>query len=321
MEDGSSELEQPRGGRRKSSVRLAGDAAIGDPYHSGHFEFSPKNQLKVAALGGDKSPTDIMEGVEEGKLILDEVADIMICWNPGKKAITQDLEQARFSIKDTLLTRQQLAQTPVLLKRAAECIVDFCPDMLWRGMLLRIASEAGYGNKQVRDRMCLNGNYCDKATITKRIGSALGQKQQAPAKRKGKTIELALSPAQGEEKVKGYTRGEEEYYNENVEDFGNYVSFFGHRASHRSQLQLNQTSSRGAKRKAIVLDAGGVKPAASSSRRNKVKETMETPETMEVSDEAETSAGEGESSEDEDINDADAVSIQSDTLLDEIEDD
>lgn len=259
-----------------------------------------------------------MEDVEESRLTLDECGDITICWNPGKKAITQDLEQARFSIKDTILTRQQLAQTPVLIKRAAECIVDFCPDMLWRGMLLRIASEAGYGNKQVRDRMCLNGNYCDKATITKRIGSALGQKQQAPAKRAKKVIDPASSPQPGEEKIKGYTKGEEEYYNENVEDFGNYVSFFGHRASHRSQLQLNQTSS---KRKAAVLDADDGKASASTSRENEDGQSMQSPEVMDISDEVDTTAAEGEDSEGGDVSDADAVSIQSDTLLDEIEDD
>ena len=307
------------GGRRKSSQKSAGlEGNTGDSYHSGFFCFVPKDQARVLAFG-NTTPDELMLDAEDGKIAIEECADLMICWNPGKKGMAHDLQQARFSIKDTVLTRQQLAQTPILVKQAAERIVDFCPDMLWRGMLLRIASEAGYGNKWVRDRMCLNGNYCDKATITKRIGSALGQKQQQSTAKNRKPTEQPWI-----EKVKGYAKGEDEYYNENVMDFGNYVTFFGHRTSHRSQLMLNQQNS---KRKAIVLDEGSGgsgtddKRPSSNKRKIEVEQATQSPEAMEISDDAETSAAEDGGSGSEGESDADAVSLQSDTVLDQMDED
>ena len=262
-----------------------------------------------------------MEDVEEGTIPIEEVADLMVCWNPGKKAMTQDLEQGSFSIKDSIVTRQQLAMTPILIKRAAECIVDFCPDLLWRGMLLRITSEAGYGNKQVRDRMCLNGNYCDKATITKRIGSALGQKQQQSGSRRLKPVqepsEGPMLASQSGEKFKASNNPDEVYYNENVLDFGDYVYFFGHRTSHRSQLQMNQT---GLKRKRMLMGAGQATAAGPSKRVVEVEDAIQSPAAM-TSDAAEDSAAEGDDSDGEGQGDGDAVSVQSDTILDMMDED
>ena len=179
--EGISDAEKPR---RRSKAKTGspnpdgGETTTYDPYHSGSFCFATQDDQQRAFMIQKRSPDEIMDAYENGIVSLNDCAHFKICWNPGKKGITRGLEQGRFSIKDTILTRQQLTNTTILTRRAAECIVDFCPDLLWREMLLRIASEAGFGNKDVRDRMCHNGNYCDKATITKRIGSALGQKQQ-----------------------------------------------------------------------------------------------------------------------------------------------
>ena len=106
-------------------------------------------------------------------------------------------------------------------------------------------------------------------------------------------------------------------------DFGDYVYFFGHRTSHRSQLQQNQV---GFKRKAIVLDSVDDDSALGTRikarmRRKKVEETTQSPEAMEISDEVETSAVEGDGSGSEEEIHTDAVSVHSDTILDQMEDD
>ena len=136
--------------------------------------------------------------------------------NPTKKGITEELEHCSFSIKDSVVTRQQIETRPILTRTAAARICDFCPDLVWRDMLLRMVSEAGYGNKDLRDRFCLNGWYCDKATMTKRISAALGQKQLTKA-------------------MKGMQRpGDDEWYNESVREFAQYVEYFGKRSNHRT---------------------------------------------------------------------------------------
>ena len=122
---------------------------------------------------GMHSPELLIEAGETEKLPLDKLSLIKICWSPGKKGNSQDLEQAVFSVRDTVMTRKMLATTPILTRRAAECIIDFCPDLLWRDILLRILSEASYSNKEIRDRFCLNGSWSDRATIAKRLGAAL----------------------------------------------------------------------------------------------------------------------------------------------------
>lgn len=212
-----------------------------------------------------RTPDDIIEAAEDGKIDWDLCKEIYICWNPGKKGLTQDLVQAKFRIYDTLITRQQLKIRPILTRRAAECVVDFCPDMLWRETLLRIVSEAGYGNKDVRDRFCYNGCHNDKATVTKRIAAALGQKQingpraklreekkrMADEAAEAEAAEAAAAArgesagegsAQGSKRKRGpapkenkdrYHPGEEEWHEANKADFANYIRFFGKRPGTR----------------------------------------------------------------------------------------
>lgn len=119
----------------------------GDPYHSGDFAFATTDDEQRALALGTATPEDLMEAVEAGTVKLESVMCVKIFWCPGKRAPISDLRQVVFSVGDTVLTRKQLQHTPVLTTRAAECIIDFCPDMLWRSMLLRILSEAGFGNK------------------------------------------------------------------------------------------------------------------------------------------------------------------------------
>ncbi|SMQ46111.1 unnamed protein product [Zymoseptoria tritici ST99CH_3D7] len=223
----SSETEPGPAGkkeRKKREGRPKGETG-GDPYHSGNFAYVGPEDEAIAKKLGYELPDDLLDAAEEGKIDPDVQATIKICWNPGKKGMTENLEQGKFSVRDTIATRKQLDERPILTRVAAECIVDFCPDMLWRSMLLRITSEAGYGNKDVRDRFCYNGCYCDKATITKRISAALGQKQTQP-------------------KSKGYQPGEWEWYDENVKDFSKYIDFFGMRTSHRNMLKIQMAGEK-----------------------------------------------------------------------------
>lgn len=228
---------------RKKKEKKPRNEAGGDPYHSGNFSFADDEAKKKASDIGLGTPEEVIEACEGEKVDMDTAHDIKICWNPGKKGTTENLKQTRFSVRDTVRTRRQLETCLVLTHRAAECIVDFCPDMLWRGMLLRITSEAGYGNKDVRDRFCYNGCYCDKATITKRISAALGQKQTAP-------------------KAKGYADGEEQWYQDNVGDFSKYIDYFGKRTSHRNMLKIGTAS--GVKREREKDERGGIGVAGSS---------------------------------------------------------
>jgi hypothetical protein len=104
---------------------------------------------KRAADLGYGNLDDLITAAEEGAVDLDVAFTFKITWNPGTKVMAADLRQAVFSVRDTVLTRRQLHSKPILTRRAAECIIDFCPDMLWRSMLLRVTSEAGLGNKDV----------------------------------------------------------------------------------------------------------------------------------------------------------------------------
>lgn len=266
-EDGSDdESKKPEGEEQKTARKNANIG--GDPYYSGNYSFATEADLAKALALQRRTPDEIIEAAQENKIDWDLCKDIYICWNPGKKGLTQDLEQAKFRIYDTLITRKQLKDTPILDRRAAECIVDFCPDLLWRETLLRIVSEAGYGNKDVRDRFCYNGCHNDKATVTKRIAAALGQKQIAGPRTKAREDALQLTEEEntaaaeaeaaeataraesagegsgqaGGQRKRGpsmkenkdrYYPGEEAWHEANKVDFANYIQFFGKRPGTR----------------------------------------------------------------------------------------
>lgn len=282
----------------------------GDPYHSGAFSFAAPEDEERSIKLGYKIPDDALEAGESGKLDENKLADIKICWNPGKKGTTENLEQVKFSMKDTVVTRKQLKTTNVLNRRAAECIIDFCPDMLWRGMLLRICSEAGMGNKDVRDRFCYNGCYCDKATITKRISAALGQKQVQP-------------------KSKGYGPGELDWYELNVQDYAKYIDYFGKRSSHRNMLKIQMQGEK-RKLKQRALEAGKKSGDDEDDKGNEEgpskRPKLNADGKDAASDAAQESDGEGEGgvedgNESDASDDSNAVSLQDSDILDKMEDD
>ncbi|CAK4033537.1 Hypothetical predicted protein [Lecanosticta acicola] len=300
-EDDSKEKKKMQRGQRKGE-------SGGDPYHSGAFAFASEEDEQKAVSMGFKAPDEAIEAGKAGKHELDELAKIKICWNPGKKGMTENLEQVKFSVKDTVVTRKQLGQVKILTHRAAECVIDFCPDLLWRGMLLRICSEGGHGNKDVRDRFCYNGCYCDKATITKRISAALGQKQQQP-------------------KSKGYGDGEWEWYEENVKDFAKYIDYFGKRSSHRNMLKIQM---QGEKRKQKMKEraeqetkdsgSGGEGPSSRKpSKRAKLDDGKDTDDAAAESDAMDVDV-DGDGQESDGSDDSNAVSIQDSDILDKMED-
>lgn len=245
----------------------------------------------------------------DGHLTPDQMAQLKIVWNPSKKGGPEGLRPAEFTVRDSVLTRQQLEKTPILTFRAAECLIDFCPELLWRGTLLRVTSEGGHGNKDVRDRFCHNGSYCDKATITKRISAALGQKQVQP-------------------KSKGYQEGEYEWYEQNVKDYTNYIEFFGVRTGHRNMLKIQMQSDKRKtkmKEKSREDSDGSAGEQEGSNKRRKLdangthNSARESEAKSEAKSEAnEAGAEETESAEDTDEDDDDAVSAQDSDILDQL---
>ncbi|KAI5369967.1 hypothetical protein Slin15195_G008450 [Septoria linicola] len=269
--------------------------------HSGGYSWANSASEKLGRKMGFALPEDAIDAGMADRLDDVSMAQLNICWNPGKKGVTEGLQQAIFSVRDSVVTRKQLDNTPILTRRAAECIVDFCPELLWRGLLLRVCSEGGYGNKDVRDRFCFNGCYCDKATITKRISAALGQKQVVP-------------------KSKGYQAGELEWYDENVKDFTCYIEYFGRRTGHRNLLKIQmQSDKRLAAHKKRIEQAGSELASPGEGPSSKGRKPGagggHTSEDMEGEDTE--SDGEGEESEE---NDDDAVSAQDSDILDAMSD-
>jgi len=264
-----------------------------------------------------------MEAVELGQISLAVCGTIKIYW---KKGAPQELRQVQFSINDSVLTRQQLARTPILNKAAAWCIIDFCPDLLWREILLRITSETALRNKDVRDRMCKNGQLIDKATVTKRISSALGQKQgqYAASKNGGVGVRLPKGP---------YAPGEEVYYNLNCSDYSDYQAYFGKGPSMRKKMGVRQGQSKAAvippAPAGSIMDA---RPGSSGSGASGAVKTYEgkgkgkakvVDEDIMMEDkslESEAEGGAKEKIEDSEEDD-DAVSVQSDGELDRMADD
>lgn len=237
------------------------------------------------------------------------VAMIKICWSPGKGGRTASLEQAVFTIKDHIYTWSQIKQRPILLEQAAVRILDFCPDKVNKEILLRISAEGGLSNTAIRNRLCENGCYVDKATITKRIGATMGQKQQQHPTRMGKNGVTV----QDTDKVKGYAPGQNDYYTMNSQDYNNYMLYFGRKIPHREGLRMKREA-----KEASSDDAAEGPPR----KRSKTGQMTMSPEVVVVDsdDPKEVDPDATESEGQEEVNDDDAVSIQSDTMLDAIED-
>lgn len=242
---------------------------------------------------GMRSVEELIEAGMADKIPLDELYRIKICWSPGKKGNSQELEQARFSVKDTVITRKKLAETPILTHRAGECIIDFCPDLLWRDILLRILSEAGFSNKDIRDRFCLNGSFSDRATVAKRLGAALGKDTNPP---RGKGKEAAA-----------------EWCETNRDDFDNYQAFFGKRPPARRTAH--------GRKKAREGKAGGGEEGASPSKMTENENDQTKPSRMSLDGAGDENSADDES---EDLErgegQEDAVSLQDSDDLDAMSD-
>lgn len=302
-------------GRKGKGSETATEIIRGDCY-----AFATKEDEEKGTATGFQTPEDIMNAYEDDKVSLETCADIKICWNPFKKGSTH-LEHARFSIKDTVLTNAQLDTKPMLNRRAGECIIDFCPHMMFKETLLRFESEAGLTNKDIRDRLSRNGNFVDNSTLTKRIGSALGQKQQQSVTRMSKRKTAApLDPANL--KVKGYGQGEVTYYNNNVCDYDHYKIFFGHHSSHRSLLQFSRAASKRKQPSSDDVEDDEVEVISSGPAKKRARtEDATSPATIPSSESTLVEAEDGASGDEEGNEEfEDAVSVQSDTMLDEIED-
>lgn len=270
--------------------------ANSDPYHSGNFAWaSSEDQQTATALGGHSPDSMIAQG-EADRFPMEELGRVKIMWNPGKKGTSSELRQAIFSVRDTVMTRKQLAETPILNRAAAECIIDFCPDLLWRDILLRILSEGAFSNKEIRERFCLNGAHSDRATVAKRLSAALGKDTNPP--RGG-----------GQEEV-------DDWHDGNRDDFDKYQAFFGKRPparrsgksmkSKREAAENSNAESSPAKRMMLESSSTAAAPSVEGA-------TESRPVQIESSTQA---APKPEGGED----DGDAVSAQNSDDLDAMSD-
>jgi len=287
----------------------------GDSYYSGNFCFYSQTDQQKALVLQRSAPDQILDAAEAGDIDWDICKEIYVTWNASKKGQTEQLTQAKFRLYDTLITRQQLRSRPILTRRAAECITDFCPDMLWRETLLRMASEAGYGNKDVRDRFCYNGCWADKATFTKRIAAALGQKQNNSYKPK-KDVGAEDEEAVSKQNSKRYGEGELEWYEQNDRDYNNYIAYFGKRSGYRNLSNVLRAD----KKKWVDGPEEGSSEAGPASNRGKseVAETRTTASQVVEGGEMDVEGSEEKGEEEND--DKDAVSEQDSDILDEMSD-
>lgn len=111
----------------------------------------------------------------------DEVLmNIEVAHDPGD-SILANLDRPRITIMDIARTRLQLLHVRVLTKRAAECLIDFCPDLLNTYRLLQVVSETDFGNTSVQIRLGYNGSMLSDSTITKRVSATLGREYDKEA--------------------------------------------------------------------------------------------------------------------------------------------
>ncbi|OQO09181.1 hypothetical protein B0A48_06072 [Cryoendolithus antarcticus] len=319
--DPVSEDESPaprqKGGRRKTADTGNSSPAPDNSALVGNFAFeSDTDRAKALSLSSKMTkPEDLIIAGEDMTISLDVLATIKIFWSPGNKGPSQNLHHAVFSVTDAILTHQQLAGTKILNETAAKCIIDFRPDLLWRETLIRILSEGNMSNKEIRDRVCLNGCNSDRATITKRLGAALGNNSST---------------------VKDNYEAEVKYVrwaNGNRRDYKDYQSFFGKHPPPVRELvypkipegtvvqlssDVDPEAEVGRPRKQLKLTTKGLKWKASELSSSVVTSATEEKDVgmvamgTQVEEEVEQEAG----AED----DEDAVSLQGSDVLDEMSD-
>lgn len=277
--------DAPENGKLLNSAKKKGRAVDKSPVGAMFCYYTQADAARAKAYGFDK-PVQVLEAGENDKLNMAQLESIKLCWSHARMGVPQEFIAAAFTAKDTVLTRKQLACTPILTRSAADRIIDFSPDLLIRDVLLRVCSEAGYSNTDLRKRLCLNGCYIDKATIAKRISLALGKKQTLAALEHGY-----------------------DQYEVNCKDYNDYIEFFGKRATIRNMNSIKRPESS-------IAGSSGLDEEYSAGHKRSKLSNEDHPSSSTGLDGA---ADEDEQQMDED-DDSEAVSIQGSDLLDWISD-
>ncbi|KAF2154211.1 hypothetical protein K461DRAFT_312163 [Myriangium duriaei CBS 260.36] len=143
-------------------------------HFSGRLDFADDEQeAKFRALRKYLSIEDAIKAAMVNPF--DEaLKNIEVAHDPGD-SLLDNLHLPRISIMDIARTRLQLYHTRIFTDRAAECLIDFCPDLLTNYMLLQVVSETKFGNTGVQIRLGQNGSMLSDSTITKRVSAALNR--------------------------------------------------------------------------------------------------------------------------------------------------
>ncbi|KAF2228229.1 hypothetical protein BDZ85DRAFT_255624 [Elsinoe ampelina] len=139
---------------------FSGRLAFADQENWEKFQILPYNTIEEAIEAAMTDPFD------------KNLMSIEVTHDPGD-SILSDLDLPRISIMDIARTRLQLFHIRVITKRAAECMIDFCPDLLLGFRLMQVVSETDFGNTGIQFRLGYNGSMLSDSTLTKRISSAV----------------------------------------------------------------------------------------------------------------------------------------------------
>ncbi|KAG8627013.1 hypothetical protein KVT40_004496 [Elsinoe batatas] len=139
---------------------FSGRLAFADQENWEKFQTLPYNTIEEAIEAAMADPFD------------KNLMSIEVTHDPGD-SILSNLDLPRISIMDIARTRLQLFHIRVITKRAAECMIDFCPDLLLGFRLIQVVSETDFGNTGIQFRLGYNGSMLSDSTLTKRISSAV----------------------------------------------------------------------------------------------------------------------------------------------------
>ncbi|GAB7352828.1 hypothetical protein MBLNU459_g3439t2 [Dothideomycetes sp. NU459] len=167
---------------------------------TGRLVFLNKEGEEKAKLLGCQNVGEAIEA-SMAKPYDERFSAVEVCYNPEKPNIL-GLEPLIFSVMDAARTKLQLIYARILSDKAAERVIDFCPDELKQKLLLKVVSETSFSNTKLTRRLQLNGDPIVTTSVTHRIQSALGKRQKNK-----------------------YSDGEIEWYLANRQDFNAYKDF------------------------------------------------------------------------------------------------
>ncbi|KAF4550209.1 Hypothetical protein D9617_18g034000 [Elsinoe fawcettii] len=148
--------------RRTADQRehFTGRLVFSDDVTRQRFEKLPYGTIEAAVEAAMRNPFD------------DDLKTIEVTYDPGD-SILKDLDLPRISIVDIARTRLQMLHIPIITIRAAECIIDFCPDLLIGFRLMQVLSESSFSNNTIQLRLGYNGSMLSDSTLAKRITTAI----------------------------------------------------------------------------------------------------------------------------------------------------